>query len=192
MPRPSLKSVRTKELLDAFMRCVARFGIEGATLEKISDEAEMARPMLRHYLGNRDQMVSKLITHVLDKFDDMTRDMISDLPETDRLTALLDQLFEGKYHETDNAAVFQALVAASDRYSGIREPLMKFVQKFEKAIAKEVIREFPNTERVECNIAASGISAIYFNTDAITPLGPSRQWRKRQKQAARALLNGLK
>ena len=34
MPRPSLKAQRSEEILDAYERCVARYGVEGATLEK--------------------------------------------------------------------------------------------------------------------------------------------------------------
>ena len=53
--------------------------------------------------------------------------LFSDLPPENRLDALLDMLFSGASHEADNAAVFQALAAASDRYDGMPKKLMKFV-----------------------------------------------------------------
>ena len=38
MPRPSVKAERTEEILDAFERCVARYGVEGSTLERIAEQ----------------------------------------------------------------------------------------------------------------------------------------------------------
>ena len=45
---------RRQEYLDAFEKCVARYGIEGATLAKIAEIAGLARPLVRHNVGNRD------------------------------------------------------------------------------------------------------------------------------------------
>ena len=54
MGRPDLTEVRTAEILDAFERCVARFGLEGSSLERDAEEAGMKRSILRHYIGNRN------------------------------------------------------------------------------------------------------------------------------------------
>ncbi|MGI9303924.1 MAG: TetR family transcriptional regulator, partial [Gammaproteobacteria bacterium] len=57
MPRPSLKTQRTGEILDAFQRCIVKYGMQGASLERISEEADMGRTILRHYVGNRDDLI---------------------------------------------------------------------------------------------------------------------------------------
>ena len=191
MPRPSLKETRTEELLDAFMRCVARYGIDGSTLERISEEAGVGRPLLRHYLGNREEMVSALLNHVLEKFAGMTADLISNLPNENRISALLDNLFSGANHEADNAAVYQALVAASDRHEAMPQKLMQFVTGFEKAITKELVCEFPHADIKQCGVVAAGITAVYFNHDAALPLAPAPSWRNRQKSVAKLLLETL-
>lgn len=192
MPRPSLKETRTEELLDAFMRCVARFGIDGSTLERISEEAGVGRPLLRHYLGNRDQMVTALLNHVMENFAQQTRDLIDMLPETNRISKLLEILFSGANHEADNAAVYQALVAASDRHQDMPKKLMGFVTEFEKAITKELVREYPSADIKKCGVVASGITALYFNHDAALPLNPTKSWRKKQMAAAMLLLESLR
>jgi len=191
MPRPSLKETRSEEILAAFMRCVARFGLDGSTLKRISDEGGIGRPLLRHYLGNRDQMVTRLLEYVAKKFEQISQEMIADLPKTSRLDALLDSLFSNDKHSADNAAVFQALVAASDRHPEIRPALLDFVHGFEKRIADEILLEKPHADAENIEIAASGLTAIYFNIDAITPLNPDKTWCSRQKSAAQMLLKGL-
>ncbi|MGI9353320.1 MAG: TetR/AcrR family transcriptional regulator [Rhizobiaceae bacterium] len=191
MPRPSLKDVRTEELLDAFMRCVARYGLDGSTLERISKEANVGRPLLRHYLGNREKMVELLINHVMNKFFEKTKKLFADLPAQNRVSTLLDVLFSGDTHEADNAAVYQALVAASDRYEGMPKKLIGFVTDFERAITRELALEHPVADLAKCGIVAAGITAVYFNHDAALPLEPTTSWRRKQKAVALTLLESL-
>ena len=42
MGRPSLTEVRTVEILDAFERCVARYGLEGSSLERIAEDGDFS------------------------------------------------------------------------------------------------------------------------------------------------------
>lgn len=191
MPRPSLKLERTEEILDAFMACVARYGLDGSTLERISEKAGIGRPLLRHYLGNRNEMVSKLLNHVMNKFAAITKAIAVSLPDENRFEVLMETLFERKEHSSENAAVFQALVAASDRYAEIRKPLLKFVYEFEAFITREIVREKPKANIESCKIAAAGLTAIYFNTDAIMPLKPAKTWCSYQRWAAQGLVDRL-
>ena len=88
MPRPSLKTVRREEILEAFAFCAARFGLEGATQERIADRAGVKRSILRHYLGNRDEMTDALIDYMAVQFDEETEALRLALPETGRVEAL--------------------------------------------------------------------------------------------------------
>ena len=55
--RPSNQNERYLQVMEAMVRCVARFGLDGATLERIAAEAELSRPLIRHHLGNREDML---------------------------------------------------------------------------------------------------------------------------------------
>ena len=70
MPRPSLKLQRSEEILDAFERCVARYGIEGTTLEKTAEEAGLQRSLLRHNVGNRDDLLNSLVNRFISESRD--------------------------------------------------------------------------------------------------------------------------
>lgn len=191
MPRPSLKDTRTEEILDAFMRCVARYGLDGSTLARISEEAGVGRPLLRHYLGNRDEMVRQLLDHVLQVFDARSKSLFDTLPQVGRVEAMIDALFGRSAYSPDNAAVFAALVAASERYEEIRRPLLGFVYDFEARLTQEILHEYPDADKKAVTAAASGISAIYFNTDAVMPLKPQDGWRDLQRRAAQILLDAV-
>ena len=191
MPRPSLTDVRTAEILDAFAACVARYGLDGATLERIAQTAGVKRPILRHYLGNRAEMIDKLVDHVLARFDRATNDLISTLPESGRLDELLDLLFHENRREPSDASIFQAFVGVAARYPKIRQGVFDFVAGFEAAVTKEVADAYPKADPSRCRVAGAGITAIYFNVAAVGPLGPPERWIATQRQAADALVEGL-
>lgn len=192
MPRPSLKEVRTAEILDAFAECVIRYGLDGATLEKISQTAGVKRTLLRHYLGNRDEMIDRLADHVVDGFNRATDALVSALPDSGRLDALMDFLFHEHERSPSDASLFQALAGASDRYPKIRKGILDFLKKFEEAIADEIARAFPNAQRDQVRVVASGVSSIYFNVESAGPMRPDPDWVGRQRAAATLLIDCLR
>ena len=191
MARPSLKDVRTREILDAFVNCVAQYGLDGSTLERIAEEAGVRRTLLRHYLGNREEMVAKLLAHVIAKFEGMTDALIAELPEKDRWPALLDRMFQYSNHEAANATVFQALVAASDRYPDLKKPLAAFEYDFERTLKVELSRHFPAADAKDCAVVAAGVTSIYFTVESMLPLNPPAAWIGRQRRAADVLVATL-
>ena len=191
MPRPSLKETRSEQILDAFVRCVARFGLDGSTQARISEEAGVGRPLLRHYLGNRDEMVRKLLDHVLQVFAVQVEALFDSLPPTDRIAAVMEALFGRAVYSSESAAVFAALVAASVRHEGLRAPLLGFVHDFESRLAAEIVGERPEADEKDVRTVASGVAAIYFNTDAVMPLRPRVEWRNTQRAAAQMLIDNL-
>ncbi|NJM06754.1 TetR/AcrR family transcriptional regulator [Candidatus Gracilibacteria bacterium] len=63
MGRKSLAEERREDILAAFERCIARYGID-VPLEQIADEAGVKRSLIRHYLGNRDELVEQVIERI--------------------------------------------------------------------------------------------------------------------------------
>ncbi len=45
MPRPNLKAQRSEEILDAYLACVARFDLDGATQESSARQSFYAAPL---------------------------------------------------------------------------------------------------------------------------------------------------
>ena len=52
----------------------------------------------------------------------------------------------------------------------------------------ELARAFPDADISRCAVAASGITAIYFNHDSAMPLSPPDDWRNKQRGAAEMLI----
>ena len=82
MSRPEIKNVRREQILDAFETCVAKYGVEGATLAKTAEQAGLARPLVRHNVGNRDELVDALVERFLQKSRKYMEEFVQTLPET--------------------------------------------------------------------------------------------------------------
>ena len=196
MPRPSLETVRREEILEAFVRSVACFGLEGATQERIAEAAGVKRPILRHYLGNRDAMIAALIDHLADRFDAETaalgRALPHDVSGAGRVEAMLELLF-GPRSATpaETVLAFQAIVAAAPRYPKARTAMLASVTRFHDLVEAELSAAYPKAPADEIAAVAFGLVSLTFNLDALAPLRPPRAWRSAAGRAARSLVETL-
>ena len=191
MPRPSVKAERTEEILDAFERCVARFGVEGSTLERIAEEAGLRRSLLRHYVGNRDDLLDALVARFLDRSGRESDALFAALPAEGRADALIDFLFDESYADAQAVLVADALVAASAHRPELGPKLRAWIEAFTGRIAEELARAFPAAATEACESVAAGLVGIYFTLDSLAPLGPMGRFRAGSLAAARRLVAGL-
>lgn len=192
MARPSLKEQRSKEILDAFARCVARYGVEGSTLDRIAEEAGVKRTLLRHYIGNRDDLIAALGARVEADFMVRTEALFDALPPTGRVEWLIEALFHtDSQSSAEDVAVAQALISASDLYPDIAKSLRAWVLSFDSLIVGELAASYPDAREADIQAVAFGLLGIYLNADALAPLGLPRRFGAAAKTAARKLVETL-
>ncbi len=96
MPRPSIAAERREEILQAFETCALRKGLEATTLADVAEEAGLPRPLVRHFMGNRADMVSGLIERMMLRASDAIEQAITaagDQREEDLLHVVLNTAF---------------------------------------------------------------------------------------------------
>lgn len=193
MPRPSLKDQRSAEILDAYLTCVVHFGLEGATQERIAAEAGVKRPLLRHYLGNREDMIAALTDHVVAGFSDTTQELAGHFSETGTPEQLIDALFsEDRGHDPRLMLAYQAMVTAADNYPGMREPLLQSFADFLAVIEAILARAHSDAAPALIRAVAQGIAASVLSIDALAPVSPPKSWRADLKTAAEMLAKALR
>ncbi|MES0825410.1 TetR/AcrR family transcriptional regulator [Ruegeria sp. SCP11] len=192
MPRPSLKDQRSHEILDAYLTCVARFGLDGATQERIAEEASVKRPLLRHYLGNKDEMITALAEYVIAGFADSLEGLCQALPE-DALPSDLVELLFSEDSGTDPRLMlaYQALVTAVPERPDLRQGLMESLTEFLDVVEAILRRAAKSASDANIRAATQGISAIFVSMDALSPLDPPQAWRAELKLAASMLATAL-
>ena len=192
MGRPSLKNERKAQILDAYEACVARFGVEGASLERIAEQAGLARPLIRHHVGNRDALLTELIDRFIARSDQLTMDLIETLPKQDTSRCLIDWLFDAGYSDANSVLVAEALIAAGQNNEAIAKRMRDWTQGFVSAIAGVLSDEFRSADRETVNAVATGISGIYVNMESLAPLGEMAELRTQSKEAAILLIAALR
>ena len=191
MPRPSVKAERTEEILDAFERCIARFGVEGATLERIAEEAGLRRSLLRHYVGNKDDLLSALVDRFVARSKERNASFFNMLPNTQRAETMIEYLFDIEHMDSQIVLVSAALIAAAPEYPKLKPHLRHWVEDFVQNVHEELVQAFPKASKEACEDVAAGIVGIYFNVDSLTPLGRLTALHLSSKRAALRLLETL-
>lgn len=177
MGRPSLQKQRQAEVLDAFLTCVAAYGVEGATLERIATEAGLKRPLIRHHLGNRDDMVRALAAHVTETLTVQSEELRHALQDYPGIRSFVDVLFstDGTTDRRFNTA-YQSLIDSVERYPDLRDDLLEVMQAF-YTLGYDVVRAAnSDASKRDCETVAHGIINLYLTTDALAPLNPPADW----------------
>ena len=171
MGRPNLTEVRTAEILDAMQSCVAKHGLAGTSLEMVAEPAGMKRSILRHYIGNRDDLILALANRVADSYHEDLDSMVESLTEQRRIDSVLEYLFPAKQRQTtESLLLLESLIAASDEYPRIRELMFGYVERLITCVSEQLKIDHPDTSAKECWHVAFGVVSMCFNYESLLPL----------------------
>lgn len=191
MPRPSLKEERREQILDAYEHCVARFGVEGATLELTAKQAGLARALIRHNVGNRADLKEALIERFLSRSQTSLDDMIDALPRRKRLRTLVEWLFDPEYSDPRTVLVSEALIAASADDPLLAGQMRDWATDFVTTLVAAIRQDYPDANEATVSAVAAGVSGIYFNIESLSPLGDMPELFDASRRAALLLIDAL-
>ncbi|KJL32303.1 TetR/AcrR family transcriptional regulator [Microbacterium azadirachtae] len=156
MARPSVATERREQILDATMNTIAEHGISGTTLDRIADTVGMSRGHVRHFVGNRDQL---LLDTAIAVFGDETGNVGSILPpHVATINDALDYLFGPDFNAPDREnAVVLGLVELSRTTPEIADVLTTAYTATRVQLAELVTIAKPNASAGACITAAYGV-----------------------------------
>ncbi|MBO6893852.1 MAG: TetR/AcrR family transcriptional regulator [Roseibium sp.] len=191
MARPEIKEDRREQILDAFETCVARYGLEGATLGKTAEIAGLARPLIRHNVGNREDLQQALVDRFLSQSRQSMENLIAFLPGQNRLKAMIDMLFDPRYANPKLVRVFNALSAAAPDDKELADRLQQWLQDFVLRLENVIRQDYPEVSDRRISAVAAGLSGIYFNVEALYPIGDLGAYGEASREAALILADAL-
>ncbi|MEM8608372.1 MAG: TetR family transcriptional regulator [Myxococcota bacterium] len=191
MPRPNLTEQRTQEILDAFERCLPRYGLQGTSLEHVAEEAGVKRTIIRHYVGNRDHLLSALVARYLERSEASLDAFIAALPAKQRSRTAVEWLFDPQYSDAQMVQVANALIAAASEDEALAREMQTWLTLFVARLEQVFASDFPHAKREAVAAVAAGITGIYFNVEALYPLGDVSSLAAASKAAALLLIETL-
>ncbi len=190
MPRRDLTTERTGQILDAFEQCILRYGLEASSLERIAAQARIKRPIIRHYIGNRNALLRAMTDRLIARYRAQTKAMIAALDPQNRTKSLVDALFSIEMEETaERVMIFEHLVLASARDETTREKMAAWTNEFTQQIEDQICLSYPDASCV--SDTAFGLVSIYFNYVSLLPLQISTQTRDQARAASMQLIAAL-
>ncbi|MCO4758868.1 MAG: TetR/AcrR family transcriptional regulator [Oceanospirillaceae bacterium] len=192
MGRPSKKEERTEEILLAFQRCVSRFGLEGSTLERIAEEAGLKRSLVRHFVGNRDELVAMLADRVIDQSNVQWDEFLAYMPPQHGCDYLLNGLFNEHHSDPAFVMVIESLIFAAGRDAVLQKKMKNWMQHFSATVTEILRHYYPQASEQDLAAVSFGLVSLYFNLDSLSPLAMTDIYRVPARQAAEQLVRSLK
>ncbi len=190
MARPSVAAERREQIIEATMATMAEHGVSGTTLDRIADAVGMSRGHVRHFVGNRDQL---LLDTAIAVFADAGGNVGSILPAgTDNLTAALDYLFGPVFGSPDaENAVVLGLVELSRTTPAIADVLTAAYTATRTQLAELVSREHPDAPGEACVTASYGVLTCALGSVFLGDFDRDPTRLEHSRAAADALLAAL-
>ncbi|TPH18126.1 TetR/AcrR family transcriptional regulator [Litorilituus lipolyticus] len=172
MARPSMAGQRREEILDALEICILEQGIQATSLENIADTAKMKRTILRHYIGNRDDIICALSERWLKKYSQQWLDLLAWLPRENRADALIDSLFSSRSKEmVNNTIIGEAIFSEAKRLESIKVHQKQIMAEFIQHLVREFSEQFSKANSSTVELVAYGIYSNYLMSESLLPLG---------------------
>ena len=194
MGRKSLATERREQILDAFAICLRQEGFEGTTLERVAEEAGVQRSIIRHYIGNRDDLITAAIDRIIHNYKAELADAIENLPQTELIPALLDFLFcaDESSEITDYDTLVNTLWTTHERNPHTRALLFNLYQEFETLIFDSLTHAFPQSNLAQRQTIAYAIMCLANDTWSMTALGFPQSRFDAARKTAELLISSLK
>ena len=192
MGRPSKAKERREEILDAFEVLIRKHGLEGASMDKLAEEVGCRRGLIRHYLGNREDLVRALVERLIEKGREEIPNDWSGISKDEIKDGILRELFAAPSAEQEHYQILlRALWMTHERDDMTRQLLGELYEEWLRQLCLGLSRAFPDSTRAERDQVAYGLMCLADGHFSMESLELRKQGLKQVKQAALQLMDCL-
>lgn len=169
MGRPSVASERVEQILRAVGRCVVRFGIDGLTLEKVAAESGLSRSHVRHYVGNKSDLIALYRDRVIELNTPPALSAAADAGLS--ATELVMHLYFNPEADLDEYATIDAILAAARHDPGLLSDVRSVYEAMERFIASAAAADHPDWDRSRADDVAAQTLTLAYGFWGMTGVG---------------------
>jgi AcrR family transcriptional regulator len=190
MGRKSLAEERREDILAAFERCIARYGID-VPLEQIADEAGVKRSLIRHYLGNRDELVDQLIERIATEYPHQVATFIAKLLP-DGIDVLLDSFFvEDLMTPAWDVVVSAVMNTAQGHYPAAKQRVAQMMVDITEEVATAMRQLYPQASADAAYEVAYALVCLVQAHESMIDIGLDKRHTQFIRASAAHLIKGL-
>jgi len=191
MARPKIDTERQIQIMRALEVCVIRQGLAKTTLKDVADEAGIPRPLVRYFVGNRDEMIAKLFDGMIERGEAQIAEQQSREQELS-LAALLDLLFDQLFADETSNALISELWYVAERDETVRVKLAALYQRVRDDIADGLAREGLGATAAIRLDAAYALVALSYGQASFEAIGLKPRRRGSVRAQAASIIETLK
>jgi AcrR family transcriptional regulator len=126
---------RRAELIEAGLRCLARSGIAGFTVDAISAEAGISRGLIAHHFGSKDGLLAAVYASAYDRM--LAVVLRPEEPQAD-LRTLINRIFSPEYFNSTALGVWLALWGEVAINPVLRDEHRKLYALYRQSMARAI------------------------------------------------------
>ncbi|MGL4237057.1 TetR family transcriptional regulator C-terminal domain-containing protein [Tabrizicola sp.] len=144
--RAAAKAERRQNLIDATITSIAKYGLSGTTLARVTDIAGTSIGLANFHFETKERLFEAVLTHLADEQRDLwqNRNLDASLSSADRLMAIIDSRFHSRICDRKKLAIWFAFygdAGARDIYRKVVGDLDDELLEATVAILKLMIDE---------------------------------------------------
>ena len=136
MPRlRETPEVRRRQLIDAAMRSIAKYGYAGTTIETICDEAKVSRGLINHHFGSKEELIRQSYKALRDEWMAQTHGSLlaNYLEPEDKLKAMIRVSFGPTMFKTEYLGIWAGFWSAIGKSPALRKLNRELFEKDREA-----------------------------------------------------------
>jgi TetR/AcrR family transcriptional repressor of bet genes len=167
MGRKSVARERRLQIIQATIECMSRHGVSGTTLERVAEIAGMARGHVRHFVGNREDLLvdaARAFFFGPTAIENDDLDALSAafplVPDDVSIPEMLDELFGAFAEPTSENAGALAFVDAARTMPAIQTIVVRAYTGMQESLYAVIEKNIPQLRDEERRRLSYGLLAI--------------------------------
>src|SRR5690242_5465857 len=130
MPKLGMEPVRRRQLIDATIASIGRYGLADTTVQRISREAGVSSGIIHHYFGGKSELLEATMRRLLQRLgEDVVAALAAARSAEDRVIAVIDSNFASGQFEAGVVAAWLAFWAEAPHVPALRRLQRLYVRR---------------------------------------------------------------
>src|SRR5947199_243161 len=123
MPKLGMEPIRRRQLIDATIVSIGRYGLADTTVQRISREAGVSSGIIHHYFGGKNELLEATMRRLLQRLhDDVVTALAPARTAEERLIAVIESNFAASQFQAGVISAWLAFWAEAPRVPALGRP----------------------------------------------------------------------
>lgn len=191
MGRKNIGAERREQIVDAFERCILRYGLEGSTVDAIAREAGLSRTLVYHHGGKWEDLLQLLADRILLRSRESMAGVLGALPIEGRLGALIDVYTRWGAPTTTEQVLYTLMLSGRAGHPLLSAACDSVMHEWIDLLAGELFTDGHGTDMNQCREASYAITSLFIGYEAFRNSLAFRQRVTTLRAAAQTLIDAL-